>query len=323
VTVTVMARHVALSFGGAALALGTMLVSWARGQQRPVFPAEIGVVMLDATVKNPRGELVTNLDRTAFTVYENGKAQAVTLFRRDDVPVSLGIALDNSGSMRHKRTSVEAAALVLVRASNPEDEVCVFNFADKASLDVPLTRDIHALETGVARVDSIGGTALRDAIETGERYLIAHGVHERKALLVVTDGSDNASVSSREHVREEIKQSRIVLHFVGLLGGENESKAKRARNELDELAEEAGGLAYYPDTLEEVGAIATDLARQIRSQYTIGYSPERQALDGSYRRIRIAVKGPGRLSVRARAGYRAVPRPGQEAGQNTMKEGGR
>jgi Ca-activated chloride channel homolog len=300
-----------------ALVLATLLVSSAHGQERPVFRADIGVVRLDATVKNARGEVVTNLDRAAFTVYEDGKAQAVTLFRRDDAPVSLGIALDNSGSMRHKRKSMEAAALALVRASNPQDEVFVLNFADKTSIDVPFTRDARALEAGVARIDSIGGTALRDAIAAGESYLTAHGVHERKALLVVTDGNDNASVSSRDEVREEAKRSRIVIHFIGLLGEEDEGKAKHARNELDDLAEETGGLAYYPQTLEEVGAIALDLARQIRCQYTIAYSPDKQALDGSYRRIRVVAKGPGRLTVRTRAGYRAVPteRQGSEHNQ--------
>ena len=291
-----------------ALVFGTGLLSWAHGQQRPAeFRAEIGVVVLDATVRNARGERVTDLDRAAFSVYENGKAQAVTLFRRDDAPVSLGIALDNSGSMRRKRAAMEAAALALVRASNPQDEVFVLNFADKATIDVPFTRDIRVLEAGVGRIDSMGGTALRDAIEMGERYLTAHGVHERKALLVVTDGSDNASVSSREQVREDAKRSRIVIHFIGLLGDEEEGRAKRARHELDELAEETGGLAYCPRTLEEAAAIALDLARQIRSQYTIGYSPQNQALDGSYRRIRVVAKGPVRLSVRARGGYRAVP----------------
>ncbi len=293
------------------LILGTGLSSSAHGQQPPVFPAEIGLVVLEATVRNARGELVTNLDQGAFTVYENGKAQALTLFRRDDVPVSLGIALDNSGSMRRKRAVMQVAALTLVRAANPQDEIFVLNFADKTSIDVPFTRDTRLLEAGVARLDSIGGTALRDAIVTGERYLTARAVHPRKALLVLTDGIDNASEASPEQVREGAKRSRAVIHFLGVLGDDEEGRAKRDRHELDELADETGGLVYYLRTLEETGAIALDLARQIRSQYTIGYSPENQALDGSYRRIRVVAKDHVRLSVRTRAGYRAVPPEGQ------------
>jgi len=311
VTATRRAGQGAMTRVTAALIMGTGLAPSALGQQRPVFPTEIGVVVLDATVRNARGELVTDLDSAAFTVYENGRAQPVTLFRRDDVPVSLGIALDNSGSMRGKRAALEAAALTLVRASNPRDEIFVLNFADKTSIDVPFTRDIRVLEAGVARVDSIGGTALRDAIVTGEKYLTARGVHQRKALLVVTDGIDNASELSSEQVREGAKRSRAVIHFIGVLGDEDEGRVKRGRHELHELAEETGGLVYYPRTLEEAGAIALDLARQIRSQYTIGYSPENQGLDGSYRRIRVVARGHVRLSVRTRAGYRAVPPEGQ------------
>jgi VWFA-related protein len=274
-------------------------------ERRPVFPSEIGLVILQVTVKNARGEAVRNLDRGAFSVYENGKAQSVTLFRQDDVPVSLGIAIDNSGSMRDKRARVEAAALALVRASNPDDEVFVLSFGDKPRLDVPLTRDIGALEAGIRRGDAIGGTALRDAVETAEEYLGARAAHDRKALLVVTDGNDNASTTTLERVRAEAQRTGIVIHAIGLLGDADEGKARHARHELDELTEATGGIVYYPRGLDEVGGIALDLARQIRSQYTIGYNPQNQALDGSYRKVRVIAKGSERLTVRTRPGYRA------------------
>ena len=140
------------------------------GAQAPVFHSDTRVVPLYATVKNSRGDLVTTLEQRAFTVYENGKPQPIVLFRNDDVPISLGILIDNSGSMRTKRAKVEAAALGLVRASNPQDEVFVLNFADTAQLDVPFTSDVTRLEAGIARVDAIGGTAMRDAVDVAEGY---------------------------------------------------------------------------------------------------------------------------------------------------------
>lgn len=274
---------------------------------KPVFRAEIGMVVLQATVKNEHGEPVTNLDRAAFAVYENGKPQTVTAFSRDDVPVSLGIALDHSRSMRRARAHVQAAALALVRASNPKDEVFLLNFADKPSIDVPFTSDLRVLEEGIGHVECIGGTALRDAIVAGEAYLTEHAARKRKVLLVVSDGNDNASASSRDQEREQARRSEIVLYAIGLLDEDDPGKAGRGREELDDLAGESGGLVYYPRTLEEVGRMALDLAHQIRSQYTIGYSPANQALDGSYRKVRVVAKGPGHLAVRTRAGYRAAP----------------
>jgi VWFA-related protein len=290
----------------------------ALAQRQPVFRSEIGVVVLHATVKNERGELVTNLERGAFTVYENGKPQTLTAWSREDVPVSLGIALDRSRSMRHSQAPVQAAALALARASNPKDEVFVLNFADRPAIDVAFTSDVHALEDGIDRASCVGGTALRDAIVSGEAYLREHAARERKVLVVVSDGCDNASDASREEVRELGRRSQIVLHAIGLLNEDEPGKADRGREELDELCAETGGLAYFPQATADIGAVALDLARQIRSQYTLGYSPANQSLDGSYRKIRVVAKGPGHLSVRTRAGYRAAAanraQPGQDDG---------
>lgn len=292
------------------LLLTLALAGPARPQVRTkplVFPAELRIVVLQATVRNKEGAMVTDLGRDAFTVYEDGKRQPVTLFSRDDVPVSLGIAIDNSGSMRTRRAKVEAAALAFVRASNQDDEVFVLNFGDKVHLDVPFTRDVALLESGIARVDSIGGTALRDAIEAGETYLDRHAQHARRALLVITDGVDNASTITSDRVRQHADRSQITIHAIGLLGDERPDRAKKARNDLDDLSEATGGMAYFPSRLDEVEEVALDLAHQIRSQYTIAYSPLRQDLDGSYRKLRLVAKGPGHLQVRTRTGYLAAP----------------
>lgn len=279
------------------------------GRAQAPFRTETRLVVLQATVKNERGELVTDLDRGAFAVYENGKKQPISVFRRDDIPVSLGLLIDNSGSMRLKRARVEAAALALVAASNPHDEVFVLNFADKPRLDVPFTSDVKVLQAGIARVDSIGGTAMRDAIDMAEGYLHDHGTRDRKALLIVSDGEDNSSVASLDQVQTRAEQDGVVVYAVGLLSEEASSKVKHARHDLDRLTETTGGVAYYPDSLEKIDGVALDLARQIRNQYTIGYTPLNQALDGTYRKLRVEVTGRERLTVRTRAGYRATPRP--------------
>jgi Ca-activated chloride channel homolog len=275
-------------------------------QEAPTFRTEARLVVLDATVKNDRGELVTDLARDAFAVFEDGKRQRIQLFRRDDVPVSIGLLIDNSGSMRSKRAKVEAAALAFVRASNPLDEVFVVNFADRVRLDVPMTSEVHVLEAGLARVDSIGGTAMRDAIGAGERYLAEHASRDRRILLVVTDGNDNASSASSTEVQQLAEARRVSIYAVGLLNGDDPSKAKQARRELIRLTETTGGVVYFPDTIDEIGSVAEELARQIRNQYTLAYAPANQALDGSYRRIKVTATGRERLVVHTRPGYRAT-----------------
>jgi VWFA-related protein len=263
--------------------------------------------VLQATVKNHRGELVTNLGRDAFTLYEDGKPQPISVFRADDVPVSLGLLIDNSGSMRRLRAKVEAAALACVRASNHDDEVFVLNFADKARIDVPFTTDVAEVERGIARVDSIGGTALRDALDLATQYLAEHGSRQRKALLVISDGKDNASTTPVEQIRREAEKRDIVVYAVGLAAGEDGSVSSDGRHQLDDLAELTGGVAYYPPRLEDLDAIAASIARQIRSQYTIGYRPADRSLDGSFRKLKVVARGPERLTVRTRTGFRAAP----------------
>ncbi len=269
--------------------------------QPTAFHAGTRLVVVHATVRNSRGELVTTLDRGAFAVSENGKPQPIAIFRRDDIPVSLGLLIDNSGSMRTLRLTVEAAALALARASNPQDEIFVLNFNDKARIDVPFTSDVHVLEAGIKRVDSIGGTAMRDAIAVAQTYLLEHGTRDRKVLVVITDGIDNSSLVTAEEVAQQAERRDTLVFAVGLFG--DEARTKRGRHELDQLVERTGGLGFYPSSIDDIGATAIEIAHQIRNQYTIAYTPVNQALDGTYRQIRLSVRGSERLSVRTRAGY--------------------
>jgi Ca-activated chloride channel family protein len=280
-------------------------------QSSSTFRAETRLVVLHATVKNDRGELVPDLDRGAFTVYENGRRQPIALFRRDDIPVSLGLLIDNSGSMRTSRGRVEAAALAFVRASNPDDEIFVVNFADKARLDVTMTRDVASVEAGIARVDSIGGTALRDTVQFAEQYLRDHATRDRRALLIVTDGKDNASETTLKEIQTEAERSETTVFGIGLFVT-GDAEAKQGRKELEDLTARTGGVAYYPADADQIETVAVDLAKQIRRQYTIGYTPTNQALDNTYRTVRVEADGgarAGRLTVRTRPGYRASRTP--------------
>jgi len=273
--------------------------------QAPLFHSKTRLVVLQVSVRNARGEIVTNLPRDSFSVFENGKQQPVNVFRRDDIPVSVGLLIDNSGSMRSVRGRVEAAALAFAHASNPDDELFVMNFADKVELDVPFTTDRATLARGIGRVDAIGGTAMRDAIQDAETYMREHATRERRALVIVTDGNDNESTVSLDAVTRAAQQREIAIYAIGLLAHAEQTKAAHAA--LDHLTERSGGMAYFPDTIDHIEEVALEIAHQIRNQYTLGYTPLNQALDGSYRAIQVNVTGPGRLYPRTRAGYVAIP----------------
>ena len=271
------------------------------------FRSDTRLVVLHASVTDRKGKLLTNLDQNAFKIFENGQPQQIKIFRREDVPVSLGIVIDDSGSMSTKRSRVEAAALAMVRESNPQDEVCVVNFNDDAYLDVPFTNDIHKLEQGLARIDSRGGTAMRDALNMSLDYTKDKAKKDKKVLLVITDGNDNASNVSLESVVRHSNQADTLVYAIGLFTEEEKHEASKARRALKELTSATGGLAFYPKDVSEVQALAVEVARDIRRQYTIYYTPAIQALDGSYRQIKVTVEAPGKPVVRTRSGYYATP----------------
>ena len=276
-----------------------------------VFRSDTRVVDLHATVVDKNGHLVTTLPKEAFTVYENGVQQQIRLFKREDVPVSMGLIVDNSGSMRDKRAKVEAAALTLVKDSNPADEVFVVNFNDEAFNDLPhgkdFTNDVKEMEEALTRIDSRGGTAMRDAIRMSIDHLKEKAHKDKKVLVVVTDGNDNSSLSSLENLVKASQQSGVIIYSVGLLSEEERREAKRAERALQALAEATGGETFFPKELSEVERIAHQVAHDIRNQYTIVYSPSNPAMDGTFRQIKVTANAPGRPTVRTRSGYYATP----------------
>jgi Ca-activated chloride channel homolog len=271
------------------------------------FTAETRWVILPVSVSDKNGKLITDLQQKSFKVFENGIEQPIKLFRHEDVPISLGIIVDNSGSMKEKRQKVEVASVDLVKASNPHDEVFIVNFNDEAYLDVEFTNDIKKMEEGVARIDSRGGTAMREAISMSIDYLKEKGKNHKKVLLVVTDGNDNASTISLERLVDRARQNEVLIYSIGLLDEEERREAKSAKRALNALTHESGGLSFYPKAVAEVDAIALQVAHEIRNQYTIAYSPLNEARDGSFRQIKVMVTGPGHPQVRTRTGYYATP----------------
>src|ERR1700730_7558102 len=270
-----------------------------------VFHADVQEVLLHATVIDDKQRMISNLDKNAFTVFEDGKPQVIKSFRYEDVPISLGIVIDNSGSMREKRAKVNKAALNLVRASNPQDEVFVVNFSDEFFLDQPFTSKINRLQSALEKYETRGGTALYDAVVASADELKRHGKLQKKILFVVTDGEDDASRESLEQaVRMLQEENGPTVYAIGLLGDERQRRAKRA---LQTISERTGGIAFFPRTLDEVDQISSAVARDIRNQYTIGYKPTTPKSAGGYRTIRVEARasGHGKLTVRTRSGYYA------------------
>jgi Ca-activated chloride channel family protein len=270
-----------------------------------VFHSDVQEVLLHATVIDDKQRMVTSLDQNAFTVFEDGKPQVIKSFRHEDIPISLGIVIDNSGSMREKRAKVAKAAVNLVKASNPQDEVFVVNFSDEYYLDQPFTNKINLLQNALEKYETRGGTALYDAVVASADELKKHGKLQKKILFVVTDGEDDASRESLEQaVRRLQEDNGPTVYAIGVLGEERQRRAKRA---LETMAERTGGIAFFPRSLEEVDSISSAVARDIRNQYTIGYKPTTPKSVGGYRSIRVDAKarGFGKLTVRTRSGYYA------------------
>jgi Ca-activated chloride channel homolog len=265
-------------------------------------------VVLNATVLDDHQHMITTLAKDDFKVAEDGVAQTITSFQHQDIPISLGILVDNSGSMRTKRQAVNSSALDLVHASNPDDESFVVNFSDEAYIDQDFTANVNKLRDGLSHIDSKGGTALYDAIMASADYLTKNAKRPKQVLLVITDGEDNASSTTLEETVRRIQDLQgPVVYSIGLLyddtGGGRE--ARRAKRALEMLANETGGVAFFPKNLSQVDEIAAEVARDIREQYTIGYHSTKPVAQGGFRTVHVEAraKGYGKLQVRTRTGY--------------------
>jgi Ca-activated chloride channel homolog len=273
-----------------------------------VFHSQAQEVVLHATVVDEKQHLITNLTRDSFQVFENGQPQPITSFRQEDVPVAMGVVIDNSGSMREKREKVSKAAQNLIAASNPQDQVFVVNFSDEYFLDQDFTNDPKKLRDALEKLEARGGTALYDAVVASADHLKKNAKLQKKVLFVVTDGEDDASRESLEQaVRQIQEENGPTIYAIGILGDEKQRRAKRA---LQTIAERTGGIAFLPKSVDEVDEISRTVAKDIRNQYTIVYKPTTPKRVGGYRTIKVDARASGHkgLVVRTRSGYY----PGQE-----------
>ena len=267
---------------------------------------DVDEVLLTCAVVDEKGQPIQDLSRGDFHVWEDGVKQAASSFLHQDQPVSLGILVDNSGSMRDKRAAVNAAALNLLKASNSQDAAFIVNFSDRAILDQAFTSDIAALNRGLSHFDSRGTTALYDAVAASADELVNHAKLPKQVLLVITDGADNASrLDLEQAIRRVQNLGGPVVYTIGLLFGIDKEESDRARDALEKLSQETGGIAYFPHSLQDVDTIATEVARDIRGQYTIGYHSSNPVSLGGYRVVHVEANAPkhGKMIVRTRRGY--------------------
>jgi len=316
-----MKRSVAIATGLILLAL----MAYARCQTLPPgespfrISVDVSLVVLQATVTDRQGSVVPNLGEQNFEVYENGVPQQIQFFKNEDVPVAVGLIVDHSTSMSPKIAEVTAAAMTFVRSSNREDEMFVVNFNETASLGlpatIPFTNSTTELERAILNIPTTGQTALYDAVALGLAQLQAAS-RDKKVLIVVSDGGDNASRQNLGQVMKLAGQSSAIIYTVGLF---DQDDPDRNPGVLNRLARATGGEAFRPGQLDEVPVICERIAHDIRHQYTIGYVPGNTARDGSYRAIRVVArtKVQGKLSVRTRTGYVAGsnPKPGVQVGK--------
>ena len=309
-------------------ALFLMVLSVYAGYQAPTavqdpaaasfrISVDVPLVVLHATVTDRQGSLVSNLGEQDFQVYENGVPQHIQLFKNEDIPVAVGLVIDHSTSMAPKLAEVTAAARAFVRSSNREDQIFVVNFNEIASLGLPpsirFTDSAAELEYAISDQSARGQTALYDATAKALEQLQTAS-RDKKVLVMVSDGGDNASRRKLDEVMKLAERSSAVIYTIGVFDPDDPDKNPDV---LSRLARATGGEAFLPGKLDEVVADCERIARDVRHQYIIGYAPSNPAPDGSYRSIRVLArtKGQGKLSVRTRTGYIAGGEPGLGGGQ--------
>lgn len=306
------------SFRRAVLA-AVLLASGGVGYARPSHPpkpsaagqgtisVETQLVVLPVRVTDAKGDFVSGLTQEQFHVFENGSRPAITLFRQEDTPVTVGLVVDHSRSMGPKLEEVADAVSAFARSSNAEDEMFVVDFSDSISIELPgakpFTSNPKELAQAVSAVSARGMTALYDAVAEGLNHLQL-GRSDKKALVVVSDGGDNASGRKYSDVLELARRSQAVIYAIVLVGGAEEENPSALRR----LCKDTGGLAFSPTEGQSVSDISKTIARDLREQYTLAFTPEKKSAD-VYRKLRVEVTAPGqgKLFVRTRAGYYTAP----------------
>ena len=272
------------------------------------------LVTLTVTVTDQYGRYVSGLQQGAFKVFEDKQEQEITFFSDDDAPVSVGIVFDLSGSMSgDKIVRARQALSRFIETSHNSDEYFLIGFNNRAQLLMERTRDGDAVLNKLTFVQTKGQTALYDACYLGVEK-VQRGAHQKRAIILISDGQDNDSRYTFSEVRKLLKESDVVLYGIGILGGNDpgSSQGMEGQSILDELSSVSGGKAFFPNSAAEMDEIFERIALELRHQYSIGYKPKNLNLDGKWRKLKVKVtppRGLPRLFVRSRDGYYAVTNP--------------
>ena len=285
-----------------------------------VIHLDTDLVSLDVTVIDQNNMAVMNLKKEDFSVYEDKIKQTIDSVNREEVPVSFGMVIDTSGSMRSKLQTVSDASVSLVKQMRVDDEAFVASFKAEPELVQDFTADRRELEDAISDLYTSGGTALLDAIIATADYAQEKGKRRRKALVVITDGLEKNSSVKEKEVMEAIKEDEVQVYLVGFIDEEMEEKSlfgkspgKKAKELLSRIADDSGGKAYYPKDISEIPAIAAQIAKDLRTQYVVSYYPSNDKRDGTFRTVQVSVNSPGsrKLIARTRRGYYARNEKGQ------------
>lgn len=296
---------------GCCLVGSSVLSGFQTEQPQNVIRSEADLVVLPVTVTDHKGRFASGLQQHDFQVYENGQPQTISEFSHGDVPVTVGLVVDSSGSMHLNRPEVAEAAKDFLRSSNPRDQVFVVNFNERVSLglpsSLPFTDNVGELEAAVFRGPATGMTALYDAVDLALKHLNDSLEHNKKALIIISDGGDNASHEDFRQVLNTALHQNTIIYAIGILDAQEADVSPRI---LRKLAKDTGGRAFFPTSADVLPEICHEIATDLREQYTIAYVPSDRREDGAYRTIRVEVRAPGKSSlvVRTRKGYFAPSR---------------
>lgn len=285
----------------------------------PVFKMDVRRVVLYVTVREGKAQFIGDLGEQNFTVLEDGVPQQILSFSRDDVPVAIGLLVDNSQSMFNKREQVVAAAKAFVRASNPEDEMFILHFNEQLRFglpdDTPYTGDRALLDQAIDSMRLNGRTALYDAIQQGLKRLQQSKL-TKKALIVISDGGDNMSIAKEPEIVRDADLSGALFYGIGIY---DPADGDANPGVLKNLAENTGGAAYFPGDVQEVKGLCETIARDLRSQYMLSYAPNRVS-ERAYHKVRVKINDPKRrkLIIRTRTGYYSP----QSSGKDVQKQPG-
>ena len=278
-------------------------------QEVPSFRARVELVSLNVTVTDAAGRYVTDLDRSAFHVFEDGAQQQITFFNRSHLPVALSILMDTSASMEDKLQTAQDAAIGFVRRLRPQDVGQLIDFDSRVQIALPFTSSVPALETAIRRTSAGGSTSLHNAIYISLKELrkiraeTAEDIR-RQAIVVLSDGEDTSSLVGFEEVLELAKRSETAVYAIGLRSRDYDRR--RSFSEADfvlrQLAQQTGGRVFFPKQASELGNVYARIADELSSQYTIGYTSRNPKLDGAWRRIVVRLAVPN-LTARTKQGY--------------------